>query len=301
MIKLSTVFWIILILTMVPQLAKIAKDQYENIVHPKTSVGVVTIKGALYKATPVITHLKEFFENKAIKAIILKIDSPGGLAGTAQTIFSEINHYKKVYPQKYVIALVENMAGSGGYYIAAAANHIIASPGAFIGSIGSYIQHPNFREFIEQYKVKYEVIKSGAYKTAGNPLLDLSPEQKALFQSLSDDVYRQFVKDVARQRPQLPADIKVWADGKIFTGEQAYHLKLIDELGSPATVLQVLKDRAKIEGPINFVKPPKKSMVSSFFGADSDDDDQSHIQTLMDKICLNIEQRYTLSPRTINL
>lgn len=290
----KNIFWVLALLLIAPPLIKNIKQQYSDFFEHKTKVGVIPIKGALHSSGSTIKALKTFFEDSSIKAVILKVDSPGGLAGTSQTIYNEIVHYKKQYPNKYVVSFIENMAGSGGYYIASAANYIISSPGAFVGSIGSYIQHPLFKDFIEYHKIKYEVIKSGAYKTAGNPLLELTPPQKELLQSISNDVYHQFTRDVARQRPHLAADINVWADGKIFTGDQALSHKLIDAVGSPATVEQVLKDKAHIEGKIEWVKPPKRtSILGSLFGQDSDDDQSSFMSSFVNSLCGAVEQRYT--------
>ena len=298
---LKNIFWLLLLLQFAPLLIKGIKDQYSDLIESKTKVGVVNIKGTIYSAGSVIKDLKKFFENDEIKAILLKVECPGGSSGSCQTIFNEINYFKTLYPHKYVVALVENIAGSGGYYISAAANYIIASPGSLIGSIGAYIQHPNFKEFIENYKIKYEVVKTGTYKTAGNPLLDLTPEQKAEFQGLSDDIYRQFVRDVSHQRPHLPADIKLWAEGRVFTGEQALSMKLIDEVGSPATVRRVLKDNAHIDGKIEWVKPTKKLGFLSNLFRDSDDDDSSYISTAVNGICKVLEKRYATTGTTASL
>jgi protease IV len=294
---LKNIFWLLLLVQIAPVLVKGIKSQYSDLFESKTKVGVINVKGTLYEASSLVRDIKKFFEDTNIKAIVLKIESPGGAAGTAQTIFNEINYYKARHPNKYIISLVENMAGSGGYYVACAANYVIASPGAFIGSIGSYIQHPYFKEFIEYHKIKYEVIKSGTYKTAGNPLLELTPEQRAQFQGISDDVYHQFVRDVSHQRPHVPTDIKEWADGRIFTGEQALKLKLIDELGSPSTVEKVLKDNAHIEGKIEWVRQPKRGgFWANLFSTDDNDDGSSSLESFINGICKVIETRY--SPQT---
>ena len=254
---------------------------------------MINIRGGLYDAGPVVKNLKKFFEDDDIKAIVLKVECPGGSSGACQTVFNELNYYKSQYPHKYIVAFVENIAGSGGYYALCAANYIIAAPSAFIGSIGSYIQHPNFKDFIEYHKIKYDVIKAGAYKTAGNPLLDLTPEQKIELQAITNDVYRQFTRDVLSQRPHLPQDTKTWADGHIFTGEQALALKLIDEVGSPSTVARVLKENAHIEGKIEWVKPPKKlGFFKTLFSGDSDDDGNSYMNNAVNSVCKVIENRY---------
>ena len=164
-----------------------------------------------------------------------------------------------------------------------------------LAALAAYISHPNFKDFIESYKIKYDFIKAGAYKGTGNPLLSLTPEQQALLQQVTDDTYRQFLRDVAHQRPQLPADRNIWADAKVFTGDQALALKLIDEVGSHSTVVKVLKEKAHIEGPIEFVKPPKTGgFWSNLFSQDGEDDAGSFMQNCVQSVCNVLEQRYML-------
>lgn len=293
---IKNIFWVLLLLQFAPLFIKGIKQHYSDLFEAKTKVGVISINGSVFDAGPLVKNIKKFFENDEIKAILLSVDCPGGAAGACQTIFNELNHFKAQYPHKYVVAFIENLAASGGYYAACAANYIVAAPASFIGNIGAYIQHPNFKEFIENYKIKYEVIKTGAYKTAGNPLLDLTSDQKAEFQGLTDDTYRQFTRDVFAQRPQLARDTKIWADGRIFTGEQALALKLIDEVGSPSTVQRILKDYAHIEGKIEWVKPAKKlGFFGSLFSQDTDDDSGSFLSSAVNSICATLEHRYSSS------
>ncbi len=289
----KTIFWAFLLLQIGPFFIKSIKQNYSDLFETKTKVAVIPIKGLIHNAGPTLKDLKKYFEDPEIKAIVLKIDSPGGLSGTAQTIFQEINHYKTIYPSKYIVSIVENIAASGGYYIATASHWIIASPSAFIGSIGAYIQHPYFKEFIEQFKIKFTFIKAGTYKTAGNPLVEMTPEQRALFQTMTDDVYKQFVRDVARQRPHLPADSKEWADGRLFTGEQAVALKLIDEVGSPSTVERVLRANAPIVGKIEWVKSPQKlSLLAGLFGDRTSEEEGSSLSSWVNSVCQTLEDRY---------
>ncbi len=293
----KNIFLILLLLSFAPYFLRSIKQQFSDLLEPKTKIGVIPVKGLLYNATTVIKDIKKFFEDSDIKAIVFKIDCPGGVSGTAQTIFNEINYFRSQFPNKYVVSIVENIAASGGYYVACATQYIIASPSAFIGSIGVYIQHPEFKHFIEYHNIKYEVIKTGSYKTAGNPLVELTSDQRKLLQSLTDNTYDQFVRDVVRHRPHVPADSKTWADGKIFTGEQALSLKLIDELGSPSSIIRVLKEKAHIEGKLEWVKPTKKGILS-FFSSDDDDESGSYIDTFVNALSKSLEERSTV-PRAI--
>lgn len=258
---LKSILYIIILLQIGPMFIIGIKKQYSDYFENKAKVGVVAIRGTLTNSGAYIKDLKTIFENNDTKAILLIIDSPGGAAGTSQAIFLEIKALKALYPDKYVVGLVENISASGGYYIASATDYIIATPAAFIGSIGSYIAHPCVKEFIEQYKLRYEVIKSGEYKASMDPFLELTEPQRELFQNLSDNVYQQFISDVASQRPHLPKDTKIWAEGKIFTGQQALKLGLIDELGYQSAAIRVLKENAHIEGSIDWVRPARKMNI----------------------------------------
>ena len=291
---LKNIFWVLLLIQFAPFLIKGIRSQYSDLFEEKTRVGVITIKGMIRSAYPAVKDIKKIFEDKSIKAVVLRVDSPGGGSAAAQSIFHELLHYKKQHPEKYVVTLVEQVAASGGYYVACAADYIISTPSALVGSIGVYIAHPNFKEFIEQFQIKYSITKTGTYKGAGDPLLTLTPEQKAQFQDLSNNTYQQFVKDVAKQRPQLPHDSTKWAEGKIFTGEQAVGLNLVDETGSPATVEKVLRDKAQIVGRIEWIKPTKKRpFLASIIKPEEDDEDTTFLASVVNSICTTLEARYS--------
>lgn len=248
--------------------------------HPKTKVGVIHIQGPITDSTRYIRQLHSFFENETIKAVVLKVASPGGAAGTSQAIFNEILELKKTNP-KFVVALVENEAASGGYYIASAADYIISTPSAIVGSIGVYMEIPVYHKFLEQYNIKYEYIKNGEHKTAGNPLVNLTDIQRAHLQLVSDSIYQQFVNDVAAQRKKasIADDANIWAQGKIFTGEQALKLGLVDKLGSVSTVIEVLKEQAKITNKIEWIHPKLNGGIfASLFGIAEDEDGSSRLE-----------------------
>ncbi|MBA3751601.1 signal peptide peptidase SppA [Candidatus Dependentiae bacterium] len=291
---IKNIFYIFLLLQIAPVIIKSLRTNYNDILTTKTKLGVITVTGTLSTASTTLKSIKKIFEDPSIKGVFLKVDSPGGVAGTSQTIFREINYFKNLYP-KYVICFVENVAASGGFYVACAADYIIASPSAFIGSIGSYIQHPFFKDFIEKHNIKYEIIKSGKFKGAGSPFLELTPEQTAHFQSITDDTYKQFVRDVALHRPNVPADPKIWAEGKIFTGEQALALKLIDEVGSPSNALKIFREKGHFEGDIEWVKPGKKQgFLQALFDQDAGNDDEpTYLHSWMKTICTFLETRYS--------
>ncbi len=267
---LGNLLLLIIIIQFLPAIINMAKRYYTSVTEPRTQVAYLAIKGELSDSTYYVRELKKFFENREVKAILLKIECPGGAAGTSQAIFNEINHFKKEHP-KTVVAFVENVCASGGYYVASAADYIIAEPSSFIGSIGSYISYPQLHDFIEQYKVHWRIIKTGIYKAAGNPMIPTTKEVEQMLQGLSDDTYRQFTHDVALHRTKLSLkNTDEWANGRVFTGYQAMQVGLIDELGSQSTAIAKIKEKESIEGEIEWVKPTKLSTFAKLFGQEED-------------------------------
>lgn len=287
---LKNIFYGILILVMAPPLLKKIAHDYTELLAPRTTVGVVPITGSICKASEHIKTFKTFFEDKQIRAILIKMDCPGGAAGSSQAIFNEVKELKKMYA-KPVIVLVENVCASGGYYIASAADAIVATPSAFVGSIGAYIAQPQLKAFIDQFKIKYSVTKTGTYKAILHPLLDISPEEQALLQGLTDDTYQQFISDVAEQRPQLTlSNADAWANGKIFTGNQALKLGLIDAIGSWTTAEHLIRQKAPIEGKIHWEYPPKKPFLSQWIG-EEEDLNETYMQKFASAVCTHLEKQ----------
>ena len=249
------------------------KSYYGDFSQKRAKVGVVSLKGQIMETQPTVTQLKSFFKDPEIKAVVLKIDSSGGSSAAAQAIFQAIKEFKQEYV-KTVIAFTENICASAAYYVACAADHIIAQPSTLVGSVGVYIAYPNLQDFIKQWNIKYTVIETGTYKAGGMMFKDLTPEQQAMLQALTDDTYAQFVQDVITCRPVLAdKSPKLWADGKVFTGRQALELGLVDELGSYGALHKVLYAKAPIEGEITFVHPRRSSGIRAFFSSETEDDE----------------------------
>ena len=289
---LKNIFLILIFLHIAPSLIDGIRRQYSRYLEPRTQVGVLKIKGVLYDSSYYTKHLYKFFKNPQIKAILIRMDCLGSAAGTGQTIFNEIQALKKEYP-KPVITLVENVCASGGYLIACASDHIIAPASAVIGSIGSYFSNLQLREFLEQFKVRYNIIKAGTYKTITDPFTDMTEEEKLLLQGIQNNAYDQFVQLVANTRKLTITKTSQWADGKIFTGQQALELGLIDEIGSGQNAIRVLKEKALIEGTIEWVKPQVKRGLFSFFGGTEQDDQESMFTNALHNICTMLETRYS--------
>lgn len=290
---LKNIFFILILLQFAPALIENIKKQYGNFLEPKTKVGVLSIKGVLYNSETYAKHLHKFFKNNDIKAILIKMECPGSAAGTGQAIFNEILSLKKEFP-KPIIVLVENLCASGGYYIACAADTIIAPSSAIIGSIGTYLPYTfKLKDFIEQYKIHYVPIKAGKYKAMTDPFVDFTVEDKALLQNLLNDSYQQFTIDVAKARKLSLNTASEWADGKIFTARQGLKLGLIDQLGSAYNAIKIIKEKAIIDGEIEWVHPKTETGVfARLFGAKGQDDENSIFTVLANNVCTFLENRY---------
>ena len=207
-------------------------------------VGVLQIEGAIDDSQTVLTELKRLREMPWVKAIVVRIDSPGGAVAPTQEIFEEILRSKK---QKPFIASMGGIATSGGYYIAAACDRIIANPGTLTGSIGVIMQLTNVEELMKKIGVRAVNVKSGVNKDIGSPFQPLSPEGREILQSLIDNVYGQFVAAVAKGRSMEEAQVRKLADGRIYSGAQAQQLGLIDEFGTLQDAIELAAKRAGIE------------------------------------------------------
>lgn len=261
---------------MVPNFIKVIKEQILNVSEPKTKVGVVCIKGMIEDSTKTIKNLKEQFENKSIKAILLQVDSQGGYAGSSEAIFLEILELKKDHP-KPIIALTENICASGGYLVAAATDYIISTPSATVGSIGSYIGFFKIKELLEQYKVKFEMQKSGKYKSMGNPFTEMTNDEQELLQKFSNESYKVFLENIAKTRKLSLNNKDIWAEGKIFTGSQALKIGLVDEIGTKYHAIKKIKDLALIDTKIKWVKPKQETWLEKLTQSTEDDCNMSKI------------------------
>ena len=218
-------------------------------------VGVVEIKGVIVDPKPVILQLKRFRKNKDVKAIVLRIDSPGGGVGPSQEIYAEV---KKTTRLKKVVASMGAIAASGGYYVGAAADHIMANPGTITGSIGVVMEFANVEELFEKIGVSAVVIKSGDYKDTGSPLRKMTPEERRLLEEFVDNVHQQFVTAVAEGRKMSEEAVRTIADGRIFSGQQAQKLGLLDSLGNMEDAIALAAELGGIKGEPSVVYGEKK-------------------------------------------
>jgi len=218
-------------------------------------VALVKIEGLLVTPEHVVEELHDYAEDASIKAIVLRIDSPGGGVVASQEIFNAVKNAKK--EGKKVVASLGSVAASGGYYVAAAADRIVANPGTLTGSIGVKMEFASVEKLLEKIGVKGMVVKAGEYKDIGSPFRDMTEQEQKLLQGVIDDVHSQFIEAVAEGRGLPSTDVKAIADGRIFTGRQALALKLVDEMGDLADSIRVAGRLAGIKGKPNVVEKKK--------------------------------------------
>jgi len=218
-------------------------------------IAIIEVRGVILDPQPVVEKLVKLRKNEKVKAIVLRIDSPGGGVGPAQEIFAEV---RKAQKEKKVLVSMGSVAASGGYYIACAADKILANPGSITGSIGVIVESLNVEELLRKLGLRSMVVKSGKHKDLGSPLRPMSEEEKKLLQGVLDSVHEQFIRAVAEGR-KLPVEkVRELADGRIFSGEQARELGLVDELGNLEDTLAMAATLAGIQGEPEIMYPEKK-------------------------------------------
>jgi protease IV len=230
-------------------------------------VGVIEVNGVIVSSKKTIESLVDFKKDGLIKAVVLRIDSPGGGVGPSQEIYEEV---KKVAQIKPVVVSMGSVAASGGYYIAVPAQRILANPGTITGSIGVIMEFTNFQNLLQKIGLKSQVVKSGKHKDIGSPLRSMTEEDRKILQSLIDDVHQQFITSVSEGRKMDLEKVRTLADGRIFTGRQAFEEGLVDELGNLQDAIQVSARLAGIEGEPRVVYPPsEKSGILEYLFKDT--------------------------------
>lgn len=223
-------------------------------------IALIRIEGVIIDAQETIGELKKFSETPSVKAIVLRIDSPGGGVVPSQEIYDAVRRVR-TKGNKAVIASMGSVAASGGYYIAAATDRIMANPGTLTGSIGVIMEMANVEGLLQKIGVEGVVVKSGKYKDVGSPLRKMSDEERGLLQNVMDDVHKQFIEAVAEGRSLEVPEVQALADGRIFTGRQAKEVKLVDELGNLDDAIQLAADVAGIEGEPKVIEPRRRFSI----------------------------------------
>lgn len=234
-------------------------------------VAVVDLDYTIYSSESIVRQFKKYGEDKSIKGIILRVNTPGGGVAASQEIYQIIKNTRDA--GKPVIVSISSLGASGGYYAACGGSIIVADPGSLVGSIGVIINLMNFRHLAEKIGVSQTIIKSGELKDAGNPLREVNEKDLEYFQSIVDDSFDQFLEVVARERKMDKEKLKEYATGRVFTGRQAKDIGLVDSLGTYEDAVRIAARMSGIEGEPTIVKERERlslaeRILDSFSGSE---------------------------------
>ncbi len=223
----------------------------------KNKIGVVSLDGFIKDSSPVVDQLLKYGKEDSIKAVVLRIDSPGGGVVASQEIYKAVLTLKKKKP---VVVSMGSVATSGGYYVACAADKIVANPGTITGSIGVIAHFSNVEELLKKIGLKPSTVKSGRYKDIGSPLREMTIDEKRLIQEVIDDIYDQFLEAVSLNRKISKEKAESIAEGKIFTGRQALKMNLVDFLGDQEYAINLAAKLSGIKGKPEVLYPEDKKL-----------------------------------------
>lgn len=255
------VFWMLLAGLVMFMIGKAVMP--ELLVAGKDGVAIVRVEGPIMDSSQAVEELQAFAEDPIVKAIVVRIDSPGGGVAPSQEIYNAVRRVRKEH-NKTVVASMGTVAASGGYYIAVATDRILANPGTLTGSIGVIMQMANFEELLEKIGVKSVVVKTGKFKDLGSPFRPMVEEERQLLEAVMHDTLSQFIEAVADGRSMDAAEVEQLADGRVFTGRQAKSVLLIDEIGDLHDAIKLAGELGGIEGTPRIVETQKPFSFQEF-------------------------------------
>ncbi len=235
----------------------------ELLVAGKEGVAIVRVEGPIMDSAQAVEELEVFGDDPLVKAIVVRIDSPGGGVAPSQEIYNAVKRVRKEQ-NKTVVASMGTVAASGGYYIAVGTDRILANPGTLTGSIGVIMQMANFQELLDKVGVKSVVVKTGKFKDLGSPFRPMVDEERELLESVMNDTLSQFIEAVADGRSMDAAEVEQLADGRVFTGRQAKSVLLIDEIGDLHDAIKLAGELSGIEGTPRVLETPKPFSFQEF-------------------------------------
>ena len=250
-------FFMVFLFMVSVMIAKTLMKGADSPLSTKTGIGLVEVKGMILDSKETIRQLRHFQKQDGVKAVVLRVDSPGGIVAPSQEIFEEV---KKFAARKKIIVSMGSLAASGGYYISAPATMIYANPGTITASIGVILKLSNIEALMDKIGIKSHTLKTGKYKDSGSPLREFSPEDRAMLQSVIDNTHEQFIRAVAEGRKLPVEEVRKIADGRILSGEQARGFKLVDRLGTLQDAIEEAGKQAGIKGEPEVILPPRKKV-----------------------------------------
>jgi protease IV len=230
-------------------------------------IGVVDLDGVILSPSETVDELRKLADDDSIKAIIIHVNSPGGGVAASEEIYREVKRIRDDR-KKYIVSSIQTVGASGAYYVSSATNKIYADNGSVVGSIGVIAEWVNYGDLMRWAKLKPELLKVGKFKDTGDPTRELTPEERQYMQGLIDNMYGQFVQAVADGRHTKVEDIKPIADGRVWTGQQALGMHLIDGIGDFRAVVKETAKAVQISGEPTLVHAEKqrKSLLDLLFG-----------------------------------
>jgi len=230
-------------------------------------VAVLKLTGVIMNPYPLVHRIEDLKKSKRVVALVLRVDSPGGSVGASQEIYRAIERFREA--GKPVVISMGNVAASGGYYVSAAGNYIFANPGTITGSIGVVITHVAYRELLNKLGIKATTIKTGKFKDTLSPFRELTEEEKQYLQQLVSETLEQFIQAILRYRSEKieEAELRAIADGRIFTGQKAMELGLVDALGSLQDAVEKAKELAKAPDAIPLYVREEKPLLKRLMGS----------------------------------
>lgn len=229
-------------------------DYYFSKGHDK--IGVIEVNDVIVGSENTVNQIKKYRDDKSIKAIILRVNSPGGGVAASQEIYDAVKKTRE--SGKIVVVSMGSIAASGGYYISCGSNLIVANPGTITGSIGVIAQFVSIKDLAEKLGIKENIIKSGELKDAGSPFRDMNEKDRAYFQEVVDNTFGQFLEVVSTERKINIDTLKKYANGRVFTGLQAKSIGLVDSLGTFEDAVRITSRMAGIEGEPRIVRERKR-------------------------------------------
>jgi protease-4 len=234
-------------------------------------IAVVDLNGVIFSPKQIVPQLKKFADDDSIKAIIIHVNSPGGGVAASEEIYREVKRIRDE-KKKHIVASIETVGASGAYYVASATDKIYADKGSVVGSIGVIAEWVNYGELLRWAKLNPITMKAGEFKDTGSPTREMTPAEREYMQGLIDNMHTQFIRAVADGRRAKEQDIRTIANGKVWTGEQALDLKLVDQLTDFEGAVKDTARAVNISGEPTLVYPPKekRSGLDLLFGDVSD-------------------------------
>ncbi|GAB4536699.1 MAG: signal peptide peptidase SppA [Thermodesulfovibrionia bacterium] len=252
----------------------------------RDNIALIRVEGVLIDSKDIIEELRDYSDDASIKAVVIRIESPGGAVAPAQEIYEEI---VKIKERKKVVVSMGSTAASGGYYIASPADKIVANPGTLTGSIGVIMEIPNIKGLMDKIGVEAQVIKSGRHKDIASMFKSMTEEERKILQGVLDDVHDQFIEAVAKGRGMDINEVRRLADGRIFTGRMAKELGLVDELGDLEDAIMLAGRLSGIKGRPNVVEKKKRFGILEILKGDVK-------EGILNNVFYGIRLKYILMP-----